>query len=103
MFLLRRARLGAVGEVRVAIRVRPGASRTQVGGAYGDALVVKVVERAADGKATEAALRALADALGLRRREVRLVSGPASRDKIAAVDGPEEEVRRRVARLREAV
>ena len=84
----------------MAIRVRPGASRTQVGGSYGDALVVKVVQRAVDGKATEVALRALADALGVRRRDVRLVSGPASRDKVAAVDGPEEEeVRRRVARL----
>jgi len=71
-----------------------------VGGSYGDALVVKVVQRAVDGKATEVALRALADALGVRRRDVRLVSGPASRDKVAAVDGPEEEeVRRRVARL----
>ena len=72
-------------ELRVAIRVRPGASRAGVGGAYGDALVVRVCERAVDGRATEAALRAVADALGARRRDVRLVSGPTSRDKVVAV------------------
>jgi len=96
-------RMVGVGEVRVAIRVRPGASRTHVGGSHGDALVVRVAERAVDGQATEAALRALATALGLRRRDVRLVSGPASRDKVAAVAATEgsDEVRRRVAHLRE--
>jgi uncharacterized protein YggU (UPF0235/DUF167 family) len=70
----------------VAIRVRPGASRTRVGGSYGDRLVVAVTARAVDGAATEAALAALADALGLRRRHVRLVSGATSRDKLVDVD-----------------
>jgi uncharacterized protein (TIGR00251 family) len=76
--------------VRVAIRVGPGASRTRVGGAHGDALVVKVAARAVEGKATEAALRAVADALGVRRRDVRLVSGATSRDKVVEVDGADE-------------
>jgi uncharacterized protein YggU (UPF0235/DUF167 family) len=72
--------------VRVAVRVRPGASRTRVGGRYGDRLVVAVQERAVDGAATEAALRALADALGVRRRAVTLVAGATSRDKVVEVD-----------------
>ena len=75
-----------MNDVRVAIRVRPGASRPSVGGTHGDALVVRVCERAVDGRATEAALRALAEALGVRRRDVRLVSGLTSRDKVVAVD-----------------
>jgi uncharacterized protein YggU (UPF0235/DUF167 family) len=75
-----------VPELRIALRVRPGSSRAEVGGLHGDALVVRVCERAVDGKATEAALRALAEALGVRRRELRLVSGAASRDKVVAVD-----------------
>jgi len=71
----------------VAIRVRPGASRTRAGGVYGDdRLVVAVTARAVDGAATEAALVALADALGVRRRHVRLVSGATSRDKLVEVD-----------------
>ena len=72
--------------MRVAIRVRPGASRTRVGGRYGDALVVAVQARAVDGAATEAALAAVADALGVRRRHVALVTGATSRDKVVEVD-----------------
>jgi len=72
--------------VRVAIRVKPGASRTRVGGAHGDALVVAVSARAVEGAATEAALAAVADAFGVRRRHVSLVTGATSRDKVVDVD-----------------
>jgi uncharacterized protein YggU (UPF0235/DUF167 family) len=88
--------------VRVRIRVKPGSSRTRVGGAYGEALVVAVPARAVDGKATEAALAALADALGVRRRDVRLVTGATSRDKLVEVDGAEAELADRLAGLQES-
>jgi uncharacterized protein YggU (UPF0235/DUF167 family) len=39
-----------------------------------------------DGKATEAALAAVADSLGVRRSAVRLVSGASSRTKIVDVE-----------------
>ncbi len=71
--------------MRVAIRVKPGSGRTVVGGRHDDALVVRVAERAVDGRATEAALRALAEALGVRRRDVRLVTGATSRTKLVEV------------------
>lgn len=66
--------------------MRPGSGRTVVGGQHDAALVVRVQERAVDGKATAAALRALADALGIRAADVRLVSGTTSRTKIVDVD-----------------
>lgn len=84
---------------RVAIRVKPGASRTAVGGAHGDRLVVAVSSRAVDGAATEAALAAVAEAFGLRRRYVALVAGATSRDKVVEVDLPEVEVAERLAVL----
>jgi uncharacterized protein len=71
----------------VAVRVQPGAPRTAVGGARGEALVVRVTARPVQGKATEATLRAVAEAFGVRRAEVRLVSGAASRDKVVRIDG----------------
>jgi uncharacterized protein YggU (UPF0235/DUF167 family) len=71
--------------VRVSIRVRPGSGRTQVGGRYADALVVRVTERAVDGRATEGALSALAEALGVRAADVRLVTGRTSRTKVVEV------------------
>jgi uncharacterized protein len=91
--------------VRVRIRVRPGASRTSVGGSYGaggadGALVVAVPARAVDGRATEAALAAVAVAFGVRPRQVRLVSGASSRNKVVEIDGDLAELTPRLAALR---
>ena len=79
---------------RYAVRVKPGASRTRVGGAYGDppALVVAVSEPAVDGRATEAVLRALAEAIGVRRADIDLVSGHSARTKVIAIDAPDVDV-----------
>jgi uncharacterized protein YggU (UPF0235/DUF167 family) len=85
--------------IRVAVRVRPGAARTAVGGAHGGALVVKVAVRAVEGRATEAALRAVAEALGVRRRDVGLVSGATSRDKVIEVDGDVAQLTEQIDRL----
>ncbi len=89
--------------LRVPIRVRPGSAHPRVGGAYdgprGRALVVAVAARAVDGKATEAALRAVAEALEVPRRAVTLVAGAASRDKLVAVAGPPGAVSARLAGL----
>lgn len=73
--------------MRVAIRVRPGAGRTRVGGEHDGALIVRVAQRAVDGKATEAALAAVARAFGVRRRAVTLVTGATSRTKVIDVAG----------------
>jgi uncharacterized protein len=69
--------------------VKPGASRTKVGGRYGDdALIVAVQAPAVDGRATEGALKAVAKVLGCPNRDVSLVSGATSRTKV--VDIPAE-------------
>jgi uncharacterized protein len=46
---------------------------------------VRVSARAVDGKATEAALAAVAGAFGVRRSAVTLVSGASSRTKIVDI------------------
>lgn len=68
--------------MKFSIRVKPGSSRQRVGGRFGENLIVAVTERAVDGKATEAALKTLAKALGCKPHELRLVSGVTSRTKI---------------------
>jgi uncharacterized protein YggU (UPF0235/DUF167 family) len=87
------------------VRVRPGASRTKVGGRYdgpsGPALVVAVTARAVDGRATESALRAVAAALGLRPRDLALRSGKTSRDKLIAVAHPPSDLNERLGVLRD--
>ncbi len=86
----------------VAVRVRPGAGRTRVGGRYdgphGPALIVAVGAPAVDGRATEAVRRALAEALGVRPAAVTIKLGATSRDKVFTVDG---DVERRLADLRD--
>jgi uncharacterized protein len=67
--------------MRLIIRVHPGAKRPGVGGGHDGALVVRVRERAVDGRATEAALTAVAAALSVPRGDVTLVAGATSRTK----------------------
>jgi uncharacterized protein YggU (UPF0235/DUF167 family) len=73
--------------VRITIWVRPGSVHPGVGGEHGGALIVRVSARAVDGKATEAALAAVAAAFGLRRGDVTLVAGASARTKVVNVTG----------------
>ena len=72
--------------MRLAVHVRPRSSRIAVGGTHDGALVVRVTEPAERGRATEAALRAVADALAVPRRSVRLAHGSTGRRKVLEVD-----------------
>jgi uncharacterized protein YggU (UPF0235/DUF167 family) len=89
--------------MRVLLRVKPGASRTAVGGRYegvgGVALVVAVGARAVEGQATKAVLVAVAESFGVRRSAVTLVNGATSRDKVVEVDGEDSKVRERLEQL----
>jgi uncharacterized protein YggU (UPF0235/DUF167 family) len=89
----------------VAVRVKPGVARARVGGrhdgSHGPALVVAVSARAVDGAATEAALRAVADALGVRRSAVALVTGRTSRDKVLSVEPAPAGLAARIEELRD--
>ena len=78
--------------MRLTVWVRPGSARPGVGGEHDGALVVRVTARAVDGRATAAALTAIADAFGVRRNAVTLVAGAASRRKIVEVTGADPAV-----------
>jgi len=68
--------------------VQPGAGRSEVTGLHGDAIKLRLMARAVDGRAN-AALRAfLADAFGVPVRNVTLVRGAASRDKVVRIEAP---------------
>ena len=74
--------------ISFAIRVTPRASANGVGGEREGALVVRVTAPPVAGRANEAAITALAEALGVSRASVRLESGAASRTK--RVSAPKE-------------
>lgn len=80
--------------MRVTVRVRPGAPRTEVGGRYGDAdppiLLVSVRPPAADGRANDAVVRALSEVFRVQRASVRIVSGTTSRTKVVELDSADD-------------
>jgi uncharacterized protein len=82
-----KATTGHTKGVRITIRVRPGSPHPGVGGEHDGALVVRVSARAVDGKATAAAVAAVAEAFDVSPRAVTLVTGTASRTKIIDVSG----------------
>ncbi|MCO5166106.1 MAG: DUF167 domain-containing protein [Planctomycetes bacterium] len=93
-------RVDAQGGVLLKVAARPGASRSAVQGVAGDALKVAVQAPPEKGKANDELVRFLARALGLRRAQVTLVRGEASRDKVVRVEGLEvEALRERLAGL----
>lgn len=92
-------------QLTVAVRVKPGSSRIRVGGRYvgphGPALIVAVTAPPVDGRANEAARRALADALGVRSAAVSLEAGATGRNKTFRVDGVAADITRALHRLRD--
>jgi uncharacterized protein YggU (UPF0235/DUF167 family) len=77
----------AASSTRVKLRVSPGAGRAAVVGRYGDAWKVRVTEAPERGRANEAVLRLLAEALAVPRDAVSLVSGHGGREKIVELTG----------------
>ena len=93
---------GAAIACQIAIRVVPRSSRPGVGGWREGAdgrreLEVRVAEAPADGAANAAAVKLLAEALGVGKSAVRIVSGATSRHKRVAVELEEREVRSRLS------
>jgi uncharacterized protein (TIGR00251 family) len=72
---------------RLLLRVSPGASRAEVVGRHGDAWKIRVPAPPERGRANDAVVTLLAATLAVDRRDVTLVSGHGSRDKIVEIGG----------------
>lgn len=69
------------------VRAQPRARRPGIGGEQNGALKVAVAAPPEDGKANEALVEALAEALHIRRGQVELIAGATSRDKRFLIRG----------------
>jgi len=72
---------------RLKLRIVPNAKRNEVTGEHGDAVKIKVAAPALEGKANEALLEFMAEKLGLHRRNLTLIAGEKSRDKLIEIAG----------------
>jgi uncharacterized protein (TIGR00251 family) len=86
------------GRVRFAVHVQARATRSEIVGLHGDALKVRLSAPPVNGAANVALVELLAEALGIPRHCVRIVSGVTSRGKVVEVDGVNVENIRWLAR-----
>lgn len=75
------------GGISIAVRVTPGARRSEVIAVDPDRVRVRLAAPPVEGKANEALRRFLADACDVRASAVTLLRGERSRDKVVAIAG----------------
>ena len=81
----------------IRIHLTPRSARDEVLGLEDGVLRARVTAPPVEGRANEALLRLLAEALGVPKSSLRIVRGQRSRAKLVAVDGLDAaEVRRRL-------
>jgi uncharacterized protein (TIGR00251 family) len=73
--------------ITFAVRATPRAKKNKLGGVAGDALKVYVTPPPEDGRANDAVIEVIADALGIKRRQVEIISGATNRNKVVRVTG----------------
>ena len=72
---------------RVSVHVQPGAHKAAIVGWADDVLRVRVAAQPIEGKANEALIVLLADALGVPKSRVRIQRGAGGRRKLVEVEG----------------
>ena len=82
----------SVGEagITVAVRVVPGARRSEVVDTSQATLRIRIAAAAHEGKANAEVQRFLAELFGVRRSAVTIIRGERSRDKIVEISGLRE-------------
>ena len=84
----------------LALRVQPGARKALFKGEQAGALKIAVTAPPEDGRANAAVIELLAELLDIKRKQLDLIAGHASRDKKVLVRGvSSEELRNRLATI----
>jgi hypothetical protein len=78
-------------DVRFAVRLTPRSSVNRVDGVIDGVLRLRVTAPAVAGAANASLVTLLADELGVGRRDVRIVAGATSRQKLVVVDGVDQD------------
>ena len=80
--------MNGVGQaLTLHLHVQPGAKKTAVSGLHGERIKIRLAAPPVEGKANAALITFLADAFGVPQRDVSLVRGEKSRDKVVRIEG----------------
>ena len=79
--------VAAAGGARLHLRVKPGGRADRLLGPLAGALKLEVRAAPDRGRANDAVVRLLAEALGVGRSQVEVIAGAAARDKVVSVSG----------------
>lgn len=71
----------------IKVRVQPRASRSEIAGRRGDAIVVRLTSPPVDDRANKELIKLIAKAAGVAKGKVSIVRGKRSRDKVVRVEG----------------
>ncbi len=75
------------GAVRFEVHAKPRAKKSKVLGERGDAVEIALAAPPVDGAANEELVRFVARVLGVRQRDIEVVRGETSREKLLSVTG----------------
>lgn len=73
--------------VLLTLHIQPGARKTEIAGPHGDALKIRLAAPPVDGKANDALVDYLAQALGVPKASIVIASGHTARRKRLEIRG----------------
>lgn len=76
--------------VTINVKVVPGARKDEVAGRYGDGIKVRVSAPPDGGRANEAVIHVIAEALGLKPSQVQIVRGHTQPRKVVGLGNAEQ-------------
>jgi len=77
----------AAGGSAFPVHVVPRSKKTEISGRYGQAVKIRLTAPPVQGKANEALIEFLAKRLDVPKRNIEILSGASSRDKMVCVFG----------------
>jgi uncharacterized protein (TIGR00251 family) len=73
--------------VILQVHVVPRSAKSEIAGVQGDALKVKIAAPPVEGQANAECIRFLSDILGIKKKQVKILSGHRSKKKTVAIEG----------------
>ena len=85
-------------EVRISLRIQPGAPKNEVAGLAGGVWKIKIAALPVEGKANKALIDYLSEVLDIAKSNITIVRGERGRDKVIAISGlTGEEIEKQLA------